>query len=231
MFDSREMGPSPLGPKPARGIGPGDLAHTRRASAGGRRRPSAERIPRRSWLPRVLLCFAALGAPAAFCAPGMLGPAGVLSGDTLEIAGERVRLHGVDAPGLAQRCRRDAGIEWRCGFLARVELVRHIDDRPVACKDEGRDAFGQRLATCHVEASSLGEWLVERGWALAADAAYAEIEALAREAGRGLWHDGFEPSADWRLEAEFPHRAEDERALSACACTDRRKNMLRNRQP
>ena len=231
MIDSREMGPSRHGPKPARGIDPGDAAPSRRASTRDHRCPSAERSPRKPWLPRLLLCFAVLGTPAAFCAPGMTGPADVLSGDTLEIGGERVRLHGVDAPGLAQRCHRDAGIEWRCGFLARTELARHINDRPVACEDEGRDAFGQRLATCRVEASSLGAWLVERGWALAADTTYAETEAVAREAGRGLWHDGFEPSADWRLEAEFPYRAEDENALSACACTDRRKSMLRNRQP
>lgn len=231
MIDSGEMGPSSHGPKPAQGIDPGAVAPALRAGAGDRRCPPAERRPRKRRLPRLLLCFVALGTPAAFCAPGMLGPADVLSGDTLEIGGERVRLHGVDAPGIAQRCRRDAGIEWRCGLLARTELVRHIDDRPVACEDEGHDAFGQRLATCHVDASSLGAWLVERGWALAADATYAEAEAVAREAGRGLWHDGFEPSADWRLEAEFPHRAEDENALSACACTDRRKSMLRNRQP
>ena len=231
MIDSREIGSSPRGPKPARSVDYGDVAPSRRASAGDRRCTSAVQSPRKPWLPRLLLCFAVLGTPAAFCAPGMTGPAGMLSGDTLEIGGERVRLHGVDAPGLAQRCRRDAGIEWRCGFLARTELVRHINDRPVACEDEGQDAFGQRLATCRVEASSLGARLVERGWALAADATYAETEAVAREAGRGLWHDGFEPSADWRLEAEFPYRAEDENALSACACTDRRKSMLRNRQP
>ena len=179
----------------------------------------------------MLFCLAASGPWIAVSAPQLSGTAAVLSGDTLEVTGERVRLHGIDAPGLTQRCRRAAGIEWRCGLLARVELVRRIGDRPVACEDEGQDGYGQRLVTCHVDASSLSAWLIEQGWALAADAAHAEVEPAAREAGRGLWHDGFKPSADWRLEAGFPHRGEDESALSACACTARHKNMRQNRQP
>ncbi len=34
------------------------------------------------------------------------GPARVIDGDTIEVAGERIRLHGIDAPKGKQRCRR-----------------------------------------------------------------------------------------------------------------------------
>ncbi len=34
------------------------------------------------------------------------GPARVIDGDTIEVAGERIRLHGIDAPESGQRCRR-----------------------------------------------------------------------------------------------------------------------------
>ena len=179
----------------------------------------------------LLLCIAASGPWTCATASELSGPAVVLAGDTLEIAGERVRLRGVDAPGLAQRCRRAAGIEWRCGLLARMELNRRIGDHPVSCEGEERDGYGQRLATCRVGGDVLGAWLVEQGWAFAADPMHAEVEAAARTAGRGLWHDGFEPSVDWRLAAGFPHRVEDESAPDGCSCAARHKNLERRRQP
>ena len=45
------------------------------------------------------------------------GPARVVDGDTLEVRGTRVRLHGIDAPESKQRCR-SAGRTWPCGYEA-----------------------------------------------------------------------------------------------------------------
>ncbi len=38
----------------------------------------------------------------------------VIDGDTLEVAGRRIRLHGIDAPESRQLCRKD-GKPWQCG--------------------------------------------------------------------------------------------------------------------
>jgi len=40
------------------------------------------------------------------------GVASVIDGDTLEIHGTRIRLHGIDAPESAQLCERSSGKTW-----------------------------------------------------------------------------------------------------------------------
>jgi endonuclease YncB( thermonuclease family) len=46
----------------------------------------------------------------------------VIDGDTIEVYGQRIRLHGIDAPESRQLCRLD-GKPWQCGKNAANALT------------------------------------------------------------------------------------------------------------
>ena len=77
------------------------------------------------------------------------GPARVIDGDTLDVRGTRIRLHGIDAPESAQTCLA-GGQRWRCGRSATQALVKRIAGRPVACTERDRDRYGRVVAVCRV---------------------------------------------------------------------------------
>ena len=57
----------------------------------------------------IALCLLATPALA-----DVTGAATVIDGDTIEVHGQRIRLHGIDAPESRQLCRMD-GKPWQCG--------------------------------------------------------------------------------------------------------------------
>lgn len=124
------------------------------------------------------------------------GAVTVNDGDTLTIAGERIRLLGIDAPEFSQTCMR-AGQSYACGRNARDALRALIKDRPVTCEGWRRDRFGRLLAACKAGMTELNRTLVEEGWAIAfGDFETEELDA--RQAGRGLWAGEFERPRQWR---------------------------------
>ncbi len=66
----------------------------------------------------VALCLLATPALA-----DVAGVASVIDGDTIEVHGQRIRLHGIDAPESRQLCRRDVKF-WQCGPLERGGAFR-----------------------------------------------------------------------------------------------------------
>ena len=90
----------------------------------------------------------------------------VIDGDTLEVAGQRIRLHGLDAPETKQLCRRH-GEPWRCGKDATSALKAFLGSRPVSCEELDRDRYRRVVAKCAVDGVDIGEWMVSQGWAVA----------------------------------------------------------------
>ncbi len=125
----------------------------------------------------------------------MTGQASVIDGDTIEIHGTRIRLHGIDAPESGQHCYI-GGKPWRCGKDAANVLADLIDRRPVTCQERDQDRYGRVVVVCRVAGGDLGAWLVGNGLALAYrrySTAYVQHEGRARLAKAGMWQGAFVP--------------------------------------
>lgn len=151
-----------------------------------------------------LLC--ALALPAG--AKGLSGPARVVDGDSIVVAGQMVRLEGLDAPEWDQLCHRgDPPRAHRCGLTAKDALRNLIAGRPVTCRGVVQpnggvtDRYGRFLGICSVGGVEINAWLVERGLAIAFvrySLLYVEHEGRARAARRGMWAGPFVEPGQWR---------------------------------
>lgn len=124
------------------------------------------------------------------------GRAVVNDGDTITLAGERIRLRGIDAPEYDQTCTR-AGASYPCGRQSRRELERLVTGRSVACEGWERDKYDRLLAVCRAGDVDLNRRLVEEGWAVAYGD-YGDAESAARVAGKGIWAGEFDRPRTWR---------------------------------
>ena len=151
----------------------------------------------------VLAAFVALSALAITPASStdiLTGFAGVIDGDTIEIAGQRIHLFGIDAPESEQTCRRSEEV-WQCGQQAALALSDMIGERSVACEERDRDRHGRIVAKCIVEGNDLSEWLALNGWAVAYvyyTYEHTRAEAIAKSKRRGIWSGQFVYPGDWR---------------------------------
>lgn len=114
----------------------------------------------------------------------------VYDGDTLEVGPLILRLHGIDAPELAQDCARPDGGAWPCGKAASDRLVDLLADAVLTCDALDRDAYGRIVARCATDGVDIGSTLVAEGlaWAfIEYSNDYAELEAATRQTGAGIW--------------------------------------------
>jgi endonuclease YncB( thermonuclease family) len=149
----------------------------------------------------LLLFTMAVLLSGAAAAKDISGTAVVIDGDTLDIDGERIRLHGIDAPESAQVCQV-AGLNWPCGREATRFLSHAAGNGAVLCSGGKRDRYGRLIAVCYVGGSSLNAAMVAHGWALAYrkySLDYVAEEDAARGAGRGMWRGQFTEPWEWRL--------------------------------
>jgi endonuclease YncB( thermonuclease family) len=159
------------------------------------------------WLVIILIAALAFQALRPSVAPvvwrgDIAGTARIIDGDTIDIAGTRIRLAGIDAPESDQTCTDAAARPWACGQVATRALVAHVAGQPLKCQVSGLDPYRRVLAVCVLpDGSDINAWMVQQGWALAYTQysdAYGPEEAQAQAAARGIWNGSFIPPWDWR---------------------------------
>ncbi len=145
----------------------------------------------------VMLCIPALAQAA-----DVTGVPKIRDGDQMTIGATRIRLAGMDSPGLDQLCLNAAGERWTCGVAAHEALVEHVGDKSWTCHVLRTDRFGRSVAKCEVDGEDISQWMVKSGWALSYvrfSHAYDADEKAAREAKAGLWAGAFFAPWDWRV--------------------------------
>ncbi len=153
---------------------------------------------------------AKLGATAGFIVLAMIstssaavlsGPARIVDGDTLEVTGVVIRLHGIDAPEAGQRCTSAKAGSWPCGEAAMDRLAELLSTR-VTCKGTEHDAYGRLLAICQTfDGSVVNSLLVAEGYAWAFrkySVDYVAQEDEARASRRGVWQAQTQTPWDYR---------------------------------
>lgn len=105
----------------------------------------------------------------------------------IEAKGYAVAVSGIGVVKVDETCS-DEGKSWACGARARTAFRAFLRGRTVVCAvppEGGRDTIS---AECRVGNKDIGEWLVENGWARAAQGGpYVEAENKARAAKKGIF--------------------------------------------
>lgn len=122
-------------------------------------------------------------------------PVAVAAG-LIEAKGNTIALSGVEAVKPDETCTDSGGKSWKCGMRARTAFRAFLRGRAVTCNGkETKDAKAPDaaapnpiVADCKVAKQDVGQWLVENGWARAAEGGpYADAGDAAREAGKGIF--------------------------------------------
>jgi len=161
-------------------------------------------IAARSVLIPAALCLAAFVSCAGRAADTVVvtGMAKVIDGDTIDIRGQRIRIHGIDAPEAAQTCNR-AGQAIPCGQEATEALARKVGQSKVTCTGIEHDQYQRLIAVCQVGGVDVGGWLVEQGRAVAFirySQDYIAAEQQARQKKIGIWSTSFVMPWDFRAQ-------------------------------
>ena len=143
-----------------------------------------------------------IASGANFELSGRVNITKVSDGDSLRSGDLRIRLFGIDAPELKQRCADQNGVLWSCGASALYQLKALISkNKDLQCRLRDVDRYGRLVMQCFNGSTDIGAAMVLSGHALAyrhfSDLYIAE-EEQAKTALKGIWRGTFTPPWEWR---------------------------------
>ena len=127
-------------------------------------------------------------------------------GDTLTLTGgAKIRIFGIDAPELRQRCEKD-NVCVPCGEQAR-EVLKELAKGDLVCEARGK-SYDRTVARCTSGGVDIALAMVEAGQAVVYGkylkkrdpirAEYLDAEAGAKKSAKGIWGEIFIPPDQWR---------------------------------
>lgn len=149
----------------------------------------------------ILLCLA---SPVLADVEGVVR---VIDGDTFDVGGVSVRLHGIDAPEVDQTCTHPQRGVWACGSFVRDEIRGRYDGRIAFCEQVDMDRYGRIVGKCFIDGRDINEVIVSDGLAEAYrrySMDYDLAEKTAQVLGLGLWASEMQTPAEFRADQRAP---------------------------
>ena len=133
----------------------------------------------------------------------------VVDGDSIHIKSYKIRLEGIDAPEMKQKCKKPYlqimfftfQKDYYWGQVSKKKLLQKIGNKSVKCILLGKDRYKRYLAKCFKGTINLNRWMVRNGYAIAYrkySKIYIPDENFAKEEKLGLWGGTFIKPEKWR---------------------------------
>ena len=139
----------------------------------------------------------------------IIGVPKIVDGDTIHIKSYKIRLEGIDAPEMRQKCKKfylqvmflNFQKDYYCGQISKKKLIQKIGNKPVKCILLGKDRYKRYLGKCLKGKINLNRWMVRNGYAIAYrkySKLYILDENFAKEEKLGMWKGTFIKPEKWR---------------------------------
>jgi endonuclease YncB( thermonuclease family) len=129
----------------------------------------------------------------------------ISDGDTIKVNGSKIRLYGIDAPELKQKCYSNK-VKINCGIEAKAKIAEIISDNEVFCSELDTDKYNRTDGNCYFidkagKKINIGQKMVTSGYALAYKTysmRFVLNELYAKITMSGIWMYQFKKPWLWR---------------------------------
>ena len=142
----------------------------------------------------------------------IIGIPKIVDGDTVYINNYKIRLEGIDAPEMKQKCKKEklkiSSIigytfyeDYYCGKYSKESLAAKVKRSKIKCISFNKDRYKRYLAKCFKGKINLNQWMVRNGYAVAYrrySKEYVLDEDFAKKNKLGLWQGKFLNPEKWR---------------------------------